>query len=366
MMTYKEPVSETPVVADFKQDKDLRELWLRLEAFLSLKSYNTQRTYRGIITEWCSFLGADAGSAEAASFILKATDLHAIAYRSWLEKKPGQNPRFSSNDKSKLKSLSTERRQSRRDGLQSTLTNSTIAKKFAALRRIYRMLIASGLGISQNPFDTDRAPAPAAGSGQKRPTEMVAFDKVKAIIALPDISTSKGLRDRAALALLFGGGLRRSEVVALHLGDVKYSSQGTLFVHLRATKAKRDADQALPKWAATCVEELCAKRIEEGAQAADPLLVSYRGKGGKYPGRDAISDSGLYKLFKAYCAKAGAGDLVTPHSARATAITKLLSSGIPHREVQEFSRHASVQMVEVYDKRRIGVDANPAKDLDYD
>ena len=54
------------------------------------------------------------------------------------------------------------------------------------------------------------------------------------------------------------------------------------------------------------------------------------------------------------------------HSARATAITRLLAEGIPHREVQEFSRHASIQMVELYDKRRIGVDKNPGRGLDYD
>ena len=63
--------------------------------------------------------------------------------------------------------------------------------------------------------------------------------------------------------------------------------------------------------------------------------------------------------------RAGAGNFVSPHSARATAITKLLSDGFSHREVQEFSRHASIQMVEVYDKRRISIDDNPASDLDY-
>jgi hypothetical protein len=49
-----------------------------------------------------------------------------------------------------------------------------------------------------------------------------------------------------------------------------------------------------------------------------------------------------------------------------TAISKLLSDGISHREVQEFSRHSSVQMVELYDKRRIGVEDNPGKKLEYD
>jgi integrase len=62
----------------------------------------------------------------------------------------------------------------------------------------------------------------------------------------------------------------------------------------------------------------------------------------------------------------GAGPHVTPHSARATAITKLLTDGIPHREVQAFSRHASIQMVEHYDKRRFDVERSPAKGLEFD
>jgi integrase len=74
----------------------------------------------------------------------------------------------------------------------------------------------------------------------------------------------------------------------------------------------------------------------------------------------------LYRLFKHYCEKAGATQFLTPHSARATAITKLLADGIPHREVQEFSRHSSIQMVELYDKRRLTVEENPGKELDYE
>ena len=94
--------------------------------------------------------------------------------------------------------------------------------------------------------------------------------------------------------------------------------------------------------------------------------MSYRGQGGKAATNRPLSTSGLYSLFTQYCRLAGASKYITPHSARATAITKLLADGIPHRQVQEFSRHSSVQMVEVYDKRRIGVEENPAKDLDFE
>jgi len=227
------------------------------------------------------------------------------------------------------------------------------------------MLVSSGLA-GQNPFDVDRVPPPSAKSGQKRPTEMIGFALVKRIVERASDLTPKGLRDRAVLSVLFGGGLRRSEVVALRLNDVCRSAQGTVFLRLRATKGKRDAEQALPGWAAKTIDRLVQQRLKEGALPADFLFISYQGRGGKSPTSNPLSDSGLYALFKAYCRQAGAGAYVTPHSARATAITKLLADGIPHRQVQEFSRHSSVQMVELYDKRRISVDSNPGKDLEFD
>lgn len=365
------------------------ELWLRISAFLSLKSPNTQRTYLGIVNEWCEFLGAIPGTDEAATKILAATDLHAISYKSWLEERPGEAPRLKASQKTNIKTepktagykgprngskalshtsgpSASPKFKTKRDGLESTLSNATIYKKLVALRRIYRMLIGAGIGINQNPFDSDRVPPPAKESGRKRPTEMIDFELVKHIINAPDISTSKGLRDRALLAILFGGGLRRSEVIKIRIGDLKTSSGGTQFVFLRSTKAKKDADQALPRWAATALQELKESRIKEGANDGDYLFVSYRGRGGTTPTPNPLSDNGLYRLFKQYCLLGGAGLNVTPHSARATAITKLLTDGIPHRLVQEFSRHSSIQMVELYDKRRIGVDENPAKGLEFD
>ncbi len=253
----------------------------------------------------------------------------------------------------------------KRDGTESTQSNATIYKKFAALRRIYRMLIASNLGVTENPFDVDRVPPPAKDAGRKRPTQMINFDLVMEIIGTPDPKTPKGRRDRAILATLFGGGIRRSELVSIRIGDVRKTTASTTFLYLRHTKAKRDAEQAIPDWAAELLWELVAERKREGAVNSDYLFVSYQGRAGLRPTGKAISDTGVYLLFKQYCMAAGAGSFATPHSARATAITKLLSDGIPHREVQEFSRHASVQMVEWYDKRRFDIEESPARGLNY-
>jgi integrase len=349
---------------------EAEKVWLRISAFLSLKAPATRTTYSGILAEWCTFLGTVAGTSESASAILSATDLHAIAYRKFLEKKPGEKPRLvrSQGKVSAERGVTVERasgRGTKKDGLDATQSNATIHKKFAALRRIYRMLVASNVGIGENPFEADKVPPPPKDAGRKRPTQMIDFDLVMEIVSIPNIATAKGRRDRAILATLFGGGLRRSEVVGLRIGDVKRTSNGTTYLYLRHTKAKKDAEQALPSWAAAHLWELITERKSTGAMDGDYLFVGFTGKGGQTVTTKPMSDTGVYLLFKQYCMAAGAGSHATPHSARATAITKLLSDGIPHREVQEFSRHSSIQMVEWYDKRRFSVEESPAKDLSY-
>jgi integrase len=347
-------------------------VWLRISAFLSLKSPATRVTYSGIISEWCEFLGCKAGTAASAARITAATDLHAIAYRKFLEQRPGEKPRFERNlakarsASRELSSNSASGRGKKKDGLDATQSNATIHKKFAALRRIYRMLVASNLGISENPFEADKVPPPPKDAGRKRPTQMIEFELVMEIISQPDISTPKGRRDRAILAVLFGGGIRRSELVALRIGDVRKTSSGTTVLYLRHTKAKRDAEQALPSWAAEPLWALVEERKKDKASEGDYIFIGFTGRAGKAVSNNPISDTGVYLLFKHYCAAAGAGAFATPHSARATAITKLLADGVPHREVQEFSRHASIQMVEWYDKRRFDVEQSPARGLNYE
>jgi integrase len=350
---------------------DAPRVWLRISAFLSLKSPATRVTYSGILTEWCEFLGTKAGTPESAARIVAATDLHAIAYRKFLETRPGEKPRFDRSTKSnsatsrEISSSVASGRGKKKDGLDATQSNATIHKKFAALRRIYRMLVASNVGITENPFEADKVPPPPKDAGRKRPTQMIEFDLVMEIVVMPDPATAKGRRDRAILAILFGGGIRRSELVSLRIGDVRKTSSGTTFLYLRHTKAKRDAEQALPDWAAQPVWELIAERKRDKASDGDYLFMGFTGRAGQKASKKPISDTGVYLLFKQYCMAAGAGAFATPHSARATAITKLLSDGIPHREVQEFSRHASIQMVEWYDKRRFDVEQSPARALVY-
>lgn len=348
---------------NFNKNHLRHEVWIRISAFLSLKTPNTQKTYIGIIKEWTNFLGAEVGTEAGANLILNATDLHAISYKRFLEKKRGQAPRVQTSKT--VRDVSTRVRVNEKQfGTSYNLTTSTISKKFTALRRIYRMFISANL-CSLNPFDIDKVPINSKKSGQKRPTEMIDFDLVKKIITTPNPKTIQGLRDRLILSLLFAGGLRRSEVANLIMDDVRESEGGTFYLKLRATKSGKDFEQALPLWCSSTLLAYLNFRKQEGALSGDKLFMGFAGKNQEKSNDKPLTTSGIYRLFKIYCQKAGAGAFVSPHSARATAITKLLADGISHREVQEFSRHSSIQMVEAYDKRLFGVDRNPGRNLKY-
>ncbi len=79
-----------------------------------------------------------------------------------------------------------------------------------------------------------------------------------------------------------------------------------------------------------------------------------------------MGDKFVYRLFKDYLRRFKLNPNYSPHCARVTAITQLLKQGMNHREVQELSRHASVSMVERYDRRRFEIEESPSKKLSYD
>jgi integrase len=105
-----------------------------------------------------------------------------------------------------------------------------------------------------------------------------------------------------------------------------------------------------------------ARRQMDRVSEDDPLFVGL-GSSGRSPKKTPLRDPTIYRIFKEYAAKVGLPPDMAPHSARATAITKLLSDGMSYREVQEFSRHSSIQMVEHYDKRTWAIDKSPSKSL---
>lgn len=213
----------------------------------------------------------------------------------------------------------------------------TLRVKWSAVRLAFDQLVMHGL-IDKNPlrdliFSRQKFKGP-----QKRPIPAIPADQVKKMIDAPERGTTRGIRDRAILSVLFGAALRESELRALNRGDVKRSETGRIKLRLRDTKAGGEQIATLAPWAEGALEEWLAMRR---AAPVAPLFVGSRG--------ERLCRKILVLLWRKYADAAGI-EGSSPHSARVSAITDLLRAGVPHREVMKFSRHASVQMVEHYDR----------------
>ena len=190
---------------------------------------------------------------------------------------------------------------------------------------------------------------------QKRPTRLIDESLICTILAEQKTDTVLGLQNAALLSFLFGGGLRRGEVVRIKIRDLSFRHDRLCSVTLTRTKAGKVQTQLLPAWAARPIGKLIAARVGDGATPDDFLFVSSWGR--------PMCDYTLYRHYKNILAKYGV--TAAPHSARASACTTLLRSGVSQHDAAIFLRHSTTQQVQMYDKRDREVEQNPGRFIQY-
>lgn len=274
------------------------------------------------------FLRAEYPSQEFNAACLALTTSQALEYMEWQREQPGTKPQNGSR-------------------APPTRSGKTMRNYYFGCSQLFDELVYAGT-IERNPFARIRPPR--AGE-QKLRTRYIEPDQVAAMLACASV------RDLAILSCIFGGGMRRSEVSNLDIGDVLASARG-LVLHLRRTKNGKQRKQLLPAWAGEAVNEYFLQRRKETGNAPDaPLFIGRHGR--------RLGDDGICKMFQRVAREAGIEGWIAPHSGRATAITKLLKDGVPHRLVMIFSGHSSVQQVETYDRDTRELEDHPGADLAY-
>jgi len=314
-----------------------------LITWLESRPKNTRNHYRGILNEWSKFLGYEPTDRALQRALVAAKHIDVQKWVNELKERPAQSGR------------------AREASNGGKISMASVRHKVIVMRAIYDELIAQGFAEG-NPFERLAKELKKHEAGQRRPHLYIPPAAVKKLIDLDvDRQRPEEFRDLMIFKIFFGAALRRGEVCALQIGDVKRSDSGSVYLRLRATKSGKIQNVTLAPWVANPLIKFLDMRAREGAVDSDPLFIVYRVNGRV----TAISDSTVYRIFKRYCAELGLSPDFTPHCARATAITKMLEDGFSHREVQQLSRHASITMVEKYDKRRVEIDHSPSKKLKY-
>ncbi|MBU6310713.1 tyrosine-type recombinase/integrase [Patescibacteria group bacterium] len=170
----------------------------------------------------------------------------------------------------------------------------------------------------------------------ERSLDLITSIELERIMKAPDLSTLKGLRDRALLELLFSTGLRVSELcsldsdIDLSRDEMSIRGKGEKIRVVFLSESAKDAVRAYMK---------ARKDMEEA------LFVNY-GRGKQKPGR--LTSRAVEMIVKYYAIKAGITKKVTPHVIRHSFATDLLENGADLRSVQALLGHANIQTTQVY------------------
>jgi integrase/recombinase XerC len=212
----------------------------------------------------------------------------------------------------------------------------TVGRKIAAIRALFRFLRKRGLAASD-------PSAELALPKVRRPLPtLVDVDAAAEIMTTPSDSPD-GLRDRAMLEVLYGAGLRVSELVGLDLGDVDLG-RGALGSVRVLGKGKKERVVPLGSKAVAAITDYLAVRpsLRTEKAAADPraLFLSRTGR--------RIGVRRVQTLVQHYGgAGAGRSDL-HPHALRHSAATHMLDGGADLRAIQTMLGHASLSTTQRY------------------
>ncbi|MDL2329274.1 site-specific tyrosine recombinase XerD [Desulfosarcina sp. OttesenSCG-928-A07] len=206
------------------------------------------------------------------------------------------------------------------------------ARHLVTLRGFFKYLTLEKV-ISQNPADHINLPK----TGLYLP-EVLTIAHVEALMDAPDRKKSEGIRDAAMLEILYGSGLRVSELVGLPLTSVNLEGG---FVRVFGKGAKERVVPLGQKAISSVREYLDRSRplLLKGRSSAD-LFVTRRGR--------AMTRQGFWALLNRYAAACGITQKLTPHSLRHAFATHLLEGGADLRAVQMMLGHEDISTTQIY------------------
>ncbi len=205
------------------------------------------------------------------------------------------------------------------------------ANYLAALRALYRFLVLSER-LGADPTEHVKLPR------RRRPLpEVLSVSEVERLLQQPDTSTPRGVRDRAILEVLYGCGLRVSELCELRLGDLFLEHE---LVRVRGKGAK---ERLVP------IGRVARRWVERYCRDVRPLLlrrptdvVFLNNRGGR------LSRMAIWKLVRWAAERAGIRRQIHPHTLRHSFATHLLEGGADLRAVQEMLGHAHITTTQIY------------------
>lgn len=208
------------------------------------------------------------------------------------------------------------------------------ARIISGLRAFFKSMILSGT-IDNDPSTLLELPR----LGRKLP-EVLSIEEIDKILSAIDLSQPSGHRNKAIIEMLYGCGLRVSELVGLQLTEVFYN-EGFIRVIGKGDKQRlvplgSKAEEAL-KW---YIESTRRYQTPDGKANSDIIFLSQNGR--------KLNREMIFMMVKALAQKAGITKSISPHTFRHSFATHLVEGGADLRAVQEMLGHQSITTTEIY------------------
>lgn len=217
-----------------------------------------------------------------------------------------------------------------------TLKRKTQNYYLIALRAFLKYIRKKGID-SLNPERIELAKVP------ERSLDLISTAELNRLMDAPDVSTVRGLRDRAILELLFSTGLRVSELCALSQEDVDLTRD--------EFSVRGKGDKVRVVFLSNTARNAIKAYLKERKDFDDAMFINY----GKQSKADEIKNKELrltsrsiQRILKRYATIAGITRKVTPHVIRHSFATDLLSNGADLRSVQALLGHANIATTQIY------------------
>jgi site-specific recombinase XerD len=213
------------------------------------------------------------------------------------------------------------------------LGSSSIIIRMSAIRKLAGEAVDNGL----------LAPELAAGISRVKSVKSIgirtgnwlSLRQAQALLGAPDATTTKGLRDRAILAVLIGCGLRRSEVAALTFTHIQLRDDRWCLVDL-VGKHGRVRTVPMPTWVKVAIESWTAATGLRDGRVFRPVHRGDRVQG------ESMSEKIVWQMLKQYAEAAGVVG-IAPHDLRRTCAKLCRAAGGELEQIQLLLGHASVQ-----------------------
>jgi len=215
---------------------------------------------------------------------------------------------------------------------EKKLKKTSISRRLSSLRTFYKFLVLNNY-VSSNPFSLISSP-----KKEKRIPSFINYEGIEEIFNIPNLKTIEGQREKAILEVLYGSGIRVSELVNIKLKDIDFNNK-TILIFGKGSKERIVSFGEPAKEAMKMYIDDSRKKYLDGKES-EYLIVGNN--------TQKLTTRRIEQIIDKLITKTSIKMNITPHMFRHTFATHLLDNGCNLIAVQELLGHESLSSTEIY------------------